>query len=87
MLTFAAADDEILIRAAKGRADDVILLMVPVELANDLASVNLHELNHIRIHADEHVPRVGAYRHARELDVVELPFAYPLVAGEVEDYD
>lgn len=54
---------------------------------NDLTRVDFHELDHVRVHANEHVPRVLADRHAGQLHVVELPFTNLLVAGKVKDYD
>lgn len=51
----------------------------------DLATVDLHKLNVILVHADQHVPRVLANGDARELDIIDLPLIDLLVACEVED--
>jgi len=52
-----------------------------------LTGIDLHELDHVGVHADEHVSRVLTYRYARQLDIVYLPLADLFVADEVKYYD
>ena len=66
-LTFATADDQILVRATKRTPNDKFRLPLPQESPYKIRSLNIDELNFVLSHVDEHVSRVAADADAGHL--------------------
>jgi hypothetical protein len=85
--TFAAANHKVLIRATKCRSNDELFLHMCFEPLNHIPGIDLHKLDLIGTHADEHMPRVLANHDTRQLDIIELELCNLVVANQVEHDD
>ena len=84
-LTFTAADDEVLISTTERRSYDELLLLMSFELLNQVCAVDLHELDQVGIHADQHMPRVLADCDAGQLRV-RMPLGNLFITDEVPNH-
>lgn len=76
-LTFAAADNEILVGAAERTPDDVFALLLAYEPLDDLRGVDVDQVDFAVGHVDEHLPRISADVDARHPAFVQDTVLFP----------